>query len=112
MTWEEATRRCQEMGGHLATITSQDEMDQLIAMAEAEEVRFVWLGGYTSSSAHSTFPPCQFSNSQIYPMASRILGTTARGSLRWSFQDQPPRLGMSQSMIYHSSTPSEESTRE
>lgn len=48
VTWEEATRRCQEMGGHLATITSQDEMDQLIAMAEAEEVRFVWLGGYTS----------------------------------------------------------------
>ena len=51
VTWEEATRRCQEMGGHLATITSQDEMDQLIAMAEAEEVRFVWLGGYTSSDS-------------------------------------------------------------
>lgn len=48
LTWEEATRRCQERGGHLATITSQAEMDQLTAMADAQDVRFVWLGGYTS----------------------------------------------------------------
>lgn len=48
LTWEEASRRCQEMGGHLATITSQDEMDQIIALAEAQEVEYLWLGGYTS----------------------------------------------------------------
>lgn len=48
LTWEEATERCQQMGGHLATITSQDEMDLLIQMAEAEDISYVWLGGYTS----------------------------------------------------------------
>lgn len=48
LTWEEASARCQEMGGHLATITSQDEMNELIAIAEAAEARYVWLGGYTS----------------------------------------------------------------
>ncbi len=48
LSWEEASRRCQEMGGHLATITSQDEMDQIIALAEAQDVKYVWLGGYTS----------------------------------------------------------------
>ncbi len=48
LTWEEATERCQQMGGHLATITSQDEMDLLIQMAETEGVSYVWLGGYTS----------------------------------------------------------------
>ncbi len=47
-TWEEANRRCQEMGGHLATITSQDEMDQIIALAEENDCKYIWLGGYTS----------------------------------------------------------------
>lgn len=47
-SWEEANRRCQEMGGHLATITSQEEMDQIIALAEANDARYIWLGGYTS----------------------------------------------------------------
>ena len=47
-TWEEASARCQAMGGHLATVTSQDEEDLLIAMAEAEGLKYVWLGGYTS----------------------------------------------------------------
>lgn len=48
MSWEEAARRCQEMGGHLATITSAQEERQIISMAEAAGVKYVWLGGYTS----------------------------------------------------------------
>lgn len=48
LSWEEASRRCQEMGGHLATITSQDEMDLLVSMAEDAGMKYVWLGGYTS----------------------------------------------------------------
>ena len=52
LTWEEASQRCQEMGGHLATVTSQSEEDQLIAMAEAQGVEFVWLGGYTSYNGY------------------------------------------------------------
>ena len=47
-TWEEANQRCQEMGGHLVTITSQQEMDQIIALAEQNDCKYVWLGGYTS----------------------------------------------------------------
>ncbi len=52
LSWEEASRRCQEMGGHLATITSQDEMDLLVGMAENAGVKYVWLGGYTSYDDH------------------------------------------------------------
>jgi VWFA-related protein len=48
LTWEEASQRCQEMGGHLATITSQDEMDLLVGMAENAGCKYLWLGGYTS----------------------------------------------------------------
>lgn len=47
-TWEEANQRCQQMGGHLATITSQEELDQIISLAEQNGCKYVWLGGYTS----------------------------------------------------------------
>jgi len=49
VTWEEANRLCLEMGGHLATITSEEECRQLIALAESNGASYVWLGGYTSN---------------------------------------------------------------
>lgn len=52
LTWEEAAQKCQEKGGHLATITSQAEMDQLVQMAKDQGVRYVWLGGYTSYDSY------------------------------------------------------------
>lgn len=48
LTWDEAAQRCQEMGGHLATVSSSDEMNQLIKMADTKDVKYIWLGGYTS----------------------------------------------------------------
>ena len=48
LSWQEASQRCQEMGGHLATITSQEEMDTITRMADAAGIRYLWLGGYTS----------------------------------------------------------------
>ncbi len=52
LSWEQASLRCQEMGGHLATITSPAEEQQIIAMAEAQDVKYVWLGGYTAYDAY------------------------------------------------------------
>lgn len=46
-TWEEARRDCAARGGHLVTITSDDEEQHIIQMAEDAGVRFVWIGGYT-----------------------------------------------------------------
>ncbi len=54
LTWEQASQRCQEMGGHLATVTSREEENELIAMAEAQGVDFVWLGGYTSYNSYGS----------------------------------------------------------
>lgn len=48
LTWEEAAQKCEEMGGHLAAITSKDEMEQLIRMAEGNGLNYLWIGGYTS----------------------------------------------------------------
>ncbi|HEX3022911.1 MAG TPA: C-type lectin domain-containing protein, partial [Lachnospiraceae bacterium] len=47
-SWEEADRRCQEMGGHLVTITSQEEMDEVVALAETTDAIYIWMGGTTS----------------------------------------------------------------
>lgn len=47
-SWEEADQMCREMGGHLATITSQQEMDTVVDLLESEGLKYTWLGGYTS----------------------------------------------------------------
>ena len=48
ISWSEANEACLKKGGHLITITSQEEMDMAVAMASEKELRFVWMGGYTS----------------------------------------------------------------
>lgn len=48
ITWTEANEKCIAKGGHLATITSQDEMDKLSAMVDAAGIKNAWIGGYTS----------------------------------------------------------------
>lgn len=47
-TWEEANEACNQKGGHLVTITSDEEMDTVTALAQSNDASYVWLGGYTS----------------------------------------------------------------
>ncbi len=49
ITWEDANRICIEKGGHLATISSKAEEDQIIAVAEQSGVERLWIGGYTTN---------------------------------------------------------------
>ena len=46
-TWEEARQACIARGGHLVTITTDDEEQTIIRMAEDAGARYVWIGGYT-----------------------------------------------------------------
>lgn len=55
VTWTEANEKCIAKGGHLATITSQAEMDQLSKMAEDAGLKYAWMGGYTSVRNGSAF---------------------------------------------------------
>ena len=48
ISWTEANQECIARGGHLATITSQAEMDELVRMCEDAGVKYCWIGGYTS----------------------------------------------------------------
>lgn len=47
ISWADANAAAIRKGGHLVTITSQDEMNQISAMCEAAEIKYCWMGGYT-----------------------------------------------------------------
>lgn len=55
VSWTAANEECMRRGGHLATITSQEEMDTIISMAEEQGMRYLWLGGYTSVRGRQAF---------------------------------------------------------
>ena len=44
LTWHEAKRKCQEMGGRLAQVNSQAENDFLVKLAVERKLAAVWLG--------------------------------------------------------------------
>lgn len=46
LSWEEAAAKCEEMGGHLATVKNQAELDEIIALCEEIGASYVWLGAY------------------------------------------------------------------
>lgn len=43
-TWEEARRRCEELGGRLAVARNREEFDALTAAAEEAGVYMLWIG--------------------------------------------------------------------
>ena len=51
-TWEEAKAKCEAKGGHLATVRSQAQLNEIIALASANGARYVWLGAYRASNGH------------------------------------------------------------
>ena len=47
LTWEEAKKACEEKGGYLATITSQEEQKYIEKLISGGNKNGYWLGGYT-----------------------------------------------------------------
>ncbi len=103
ISWEDANRVCIDKGGHLATITSKEEEDKIIAVAEASGVEKLWIGGYTTNDQYgdavghwvmgepfvyenwfSEDEPSRFDSdnaAEFYLMLWKISG-------RWSWNDQ------------------------
>ena len=50
VSWSEAKSRCESAGGHLATITSEEEFNQIVGLASQSGYSHFWIGGYTSVS--------------------------------------------------------------
>lgn len=53
MTWQEASDYCEERGGHLATVTSQEEYNEVLEKANASGVKVLWLGGRRNAQTDS-----------------------------------------------------------
>ena len=52
VTWEQAKTLCEGKGGHLATVRSDEELEEIIALAKSKGAQFVWLGAYRANNAH------------------------------------------------------------
>lgn len=46
-TWADAKQKCEDAGGHLAYITSDEDWNQAISVLSGTGLRYVWLGGST-----------------------------------------------------------------
>jgi len=46
LSWEAAKARCEELGGHLATVSSSRELNQIIALVVESGAEYIWLGSY------------------------------------------------------------------
>lgn len=49
VSWSEAKTLCENVGGHLATITSKEEMDKIIPLLNESGLVYAWLGATSSS---------------------------------------------------------------
>ena len=49
MTWTEARVRCEEMGGHLVVITSEEEQRMIESLLPSGNLENYWIGGYFAS---------------------------------------------------------------
>ena len=53
MTWDEAKQYCEDQGGHLATITSQEEYDHVVSLLNESGLNVAWLGATDKDSVGS-----------------------------------------------------------
>ena len=51
VSWTQARDLCEQRGGHLATVRTQEQLDEIIALARAQNARFVWLGAFRGDSS-------------------------------------------------------------
>lgn len=54
ISWEEAEARCEEMGGHLVTITSQEEQDYVESLIKDAKSKSYHIGMYREDDGEST----------------------------------------------------------
>ena len=51
VSWTQARDLCEQRGGHLATVRNQEQFDEIVALARAQNARFVWLGAFRGDSS-------------------------------------------------------------
>ncbi len=67
MTWNDAKNKCEDLGGHLATITSQEEQNLVGELVNKGKKKSYWLGGKINNSVWSWITGEKFSYTHWYP---------------------------------------------
>lgn len=95
MDWAEANAECIKRGGHLVTITSDDEMKKVSDMAEGAGLSYIWIGGYTSVRGNSAYGHWitgeQFTYQKWYPgepSRDDLDGTPEMYLMLWKVDDK------------------------
>ncbi|MBR4424789.1 MAG: hypothetical protein IKS66_02445, partial [Oscillospiraceae bacterium] len=55
VSWSQAKSLAEQRGGHLATVRSAADLDEVIAIAERAGAQFVWLGAYRAENGNWYF---------------------------------------------------------
>lgn len=61
LTWYEAKAKCEEMGGHLVTISSRAENDFVMSLVKEKEKNLFWLGCYSENDKWNWVDGTEFS---------------------------------------------------
>lgn len=93
--WAEANAECIKRGGHLVTITSDEEMKKVSDMAEGAGMSYIWIGGYTSVRGSSAYGHWitgeQFTYQKWYPgepSRDDLDGTPEMYLMLWKVDDK------------------------
>lgn len=95
LTWEQARQWCEDNGGHLATISNADELNQVIAQLPSEGVVSCWLGGYRTGGGWAWVDGSDFAYSAWASGEPNNEGgnenyvTLLKVNNRWSMYDVP-----------------------
>ena len=52
ITWEQAKAKCEEMGGHLATVKNEEQLNEVVSLVSQTGATYVWLGAYRATNEH------------------------------------------------------------
>ena len=55
VTWEQAKAACEALGGHLATVRNDAQLNEIISLVEQEGAKFIWLGASRSSADNTWY---------------------------------------------------------
>lgn len=99
LSWQEAEEKCVSIGGHLATIKSEDDFARICSLLEGSDARYVWVGAvrgddgsikWTDSAAYDYYvwAPGEPSLSDAYDgAAENYIMLVKQSDGTWAYND-------------------------
>jgi len=92
VTWEQAKQRCEEKGGHLATVKNEEQLAEIVSLVSARGASYVWLGAYRAENGHWYYVTGELLDYTVWdvdePSAQDVDGTREDYLLMWYRKNQ------------------------